>query len=160
MTIIVEDGTIVTGANSYVSEAELTTYATARGVTLSGDTEELLIRAMDYIEAQCFIGLKLTEDQPLQWPRANAVIDGYLVSTDEIPEELKNGEMEAAMSIDNGEDPLADIPRQQTKATVGPISVEYALGSSTNTVRKINNALRKVLKAGGSGGSSFVVSRG
>lgn len=160
MAIVVEDGTIVAGANSYVTEAELTTYATARGITLAGDTEELLIKAMDYIESLAYKGIKLTQDQPLQWPRANVVVDGYLLSTDEIPTELKNGEMETAISIDGGEDPLADIPRVKTKSTVGPISVEYAEGSSsTTTVRRITAQLRKLLANNGSG-IAFPVIRG
>lgn len=159
MAIVVEDGTIVAGANSYVTEAELTTYATARGITIAGDTEELLIKAMDYIESLAYKGIKFTQDQPLQWPRANVVVDGYLIATDEIPQELKNGEMETAISIDEGEDPLADIPRVKSKTTVGPISVEYKDGSgSTTLVRRINAQLRKLLRS--AGGVAFPVSRG
>jgi len=160
MAIVVEDGTIVAGANSYVTEAELTTYATARGITLTTDTEQLLIRAMDYVESLEYQGLKLTEGQPLQWPRAGVVVDGYLIDTDDIPELLKNVEMETAMSIDNGEDPLADIGRVKNKATVGPISVEYAAGQATTIVRKITAQLRKLLAGGGSNGTSFTVNRG
>lgn len=159
MAIVVEDGSIVTGANSYVTEAELTTYATARGVTLTIDTEQLLIRAMDYIEGLNYKGIKLTETQPLQWPRSGVSIDRYAVDIDEIPDELKNGEMETAMAIDNGQDQLADIGRVKQSATVGPISVEYVIGTgSTTLVRKINNQLRKLLRS--AGGASFTVSRG
>jgi hypothetical protein len=160
MTIIVEDGTIVTGANSYVSEAELTAYATARGLTLSTDGEQLLIRGMDYIEAQSYKGTKFTKDQPLQWPRAGVYVDDYLVDADEIPTELKNGLMESALAIDNGQDPLADIARTTKSETVGSLSVTYAdNASSTTIVRKISSSLRKLL-GGGSGGSQFNVGRG
>lgn len=161
MAIVVEDGSIVTGANSYVSEAELTTYATARGVTLTIDTEQLLIRAMDYIDSLQFKGVKLTDDQPLQWPRADVVIDAYLLSVTEIPEELKNALMQSAMAIDNGEDPLADIDKEVQSETVGPISVTYKTGSSSTTlVRKISSQLYKLLANGGGNGSSFIVNRG
>lgn len=160
MTIIVEDGTIVTGANSYVSEAELTAYATARGLTLSTDTEQLLIRGMDYIEAQSYKGFKFTKTQPLQWPRAGVYVDGYLVDADEIPTELKNGQMESALAIDNGQDPLADIARTTKSETVGSLSVTYAdNASSTAIVRKISSSLRKLLGSG-SGGTQFNVGRG
>lgn len=37
MAIIVEDGTGVTGANSYISLADARTYATNRGFELSAD---------------------------------------------------------------------------------------------------------------------------
>lgn len=160
MAIVVEDGSIVTGANSYVSEAELTTYATARGVTLTGNTEELLIRSMDYIEGLDFKGVKFTQDQPLVWPRVNVVVDTYLVSADAIPLLLQEGQIETAMAIDNGEDQLADIPRTKIKSTVGPISVTYSEGSTTNLVRKVSNKLAKLLASGGTGGTSFIVNRG
>lgn len=159
MTIVVEDGSIVTGANSYVTEAELTAYATARGVTLSGDTEELLIRAMDYTENLSFRGVKVSSDQPLQWPRGYVVVDGYGIDSDEIPDLLKNGQMQVAMAIDNGQDPLADVPRQKVSATVGAISVTYAQGQATTLVRKIMSQFRKLVKSSSSG-ISFTVDRG
>lgn len=161
MAIVVEDGSTVTGANSYVSEAELTAYASARGVTLTTDTEQLLIRAMDYIEALSFQGYKWTGTQPLQWPRSNVWVDGILVGADEIPDELKNGLMQTAMAIDDGNDPLQDLERQTKREQVGPLSVEYMDGSAPNTiVRKISNALRKLLTTGGTSGNQFKVGRG
>jgi len=160
MTITVEDGSIVTGANSYVSEADLTTYATARGITLTTDAEQLLIRAMDYIESLSYKGDKFTRDQPLQWPRDGVVVDGYVVDADEIPNELKNGLMETAIAIDNGQDPLADIARETKSETVGPISVTYSdRAASTTIVRKISSSLRKLL-SGGISGTQFNVGRG
>lgn len=158
MAIVVEDGSIVAGANSYVSEAELTSYAGDRGVTITGDEEELLIRAMDYVESLNFIGIKLTQDQPLQWPRANVVIDGYYVYTDVIPNELKKGLMETALSIDNGEDPLANVPRQKSSVQVGDLAVTYEKGQATTTVRKISASLKKLVTS--MGGASFKVDRG
>ncbi len=159
MAIIVEDGTGVANANSYVSEADLITYAAARGVTiLPANTEEFLIRAMDYIESRSFKGLKLRQDQELQWPRTDVVIDSFLNRSDNIPDELINGLNETTLAINNGEDPLADIPRVQQSVTVGAISVDFKEGSTAiTTVRKINAALRKVLRS--FGGISFEVSR-
>lgn len=160
MTIVVEDGSLVSGANSYVTEAELSAYATARGTTLSTDTEQLLIQAMDYIESLEFKGFKWTADQALQWPRAGVYIDSYLIDADEIPTELKNGLMQVAMAIDNDNDPLADLSRTTKRETVGPISIEYADGAaSTTIVRKINASLRKLL-AGSASGTQFTVWRG
>lgn len=159
MSIVVEDGSLVLNANSYVSEAELSAYATARGITISGDTEQLLIRAMDYLESQSFLGDKYTEEQALQWPRVNVVIDGYLVDADEIPKELKTSQIEIALSIDNGVDPQANIARAQSRVKVGELEVEYEPGQSSTIVKKISNSLRKLLKSAG-GGISFIVDRG
>jgi len=52
MALIIEDGTIVAGADSYATLAVLRAYALKRGVTLSAvdaDLEVLAIKAMDYI---------------------------------------------------------------------------------------------------------------
>lgn len=157
MAIIVENGSIVTNANSYVSEAELAAYATARGVTLTGDQEVLLIKAMDYIEGQNFKGVKWTRDQPLQWPRNDVWLDGYLLDASSIPQLLKNAQMEAAISIDGSVDPLADIPRLESSVTVGPISVSYEKGGNATTIsQKIGVQLKKLLA---SNFMSFEVSR-
>ncbi len=152
MAIVVETGSIVNGANSYVSETELTTYAIARGITLVGDEEELLINAMDYIESLAFIGLKWTRDQDLKWPRSDVWIDGYYIDSDTIPNELKNGQMAVAIAVDQGNGPLKTIDRQTKRERVGELEVEYMDGSSsTPIVRTINSSLAKLMKNGGQG---------
>ena len=153
MAIVVEDGSIVSGANSYVTEAELTTYATDRGITITGDTSVLLIKAMDWLEAQEFVGYKYTEDQPLQWPRFNYIIDGYYKDSDYIPPELKNGLMALAVNIDSGIDPLASTQRTTKREKVDVLEVEYADNSVSEPISRTHLvALRKLLR-GGSGGS-------
>ena len=79
MTLIVEDGSRVAGANTYVSLAEFKAWADARLITYSSDSHvnANILRAMDYIEDLSFIGFKETETQSLQWPRVNVVIDGF-----------------------------------------------------------------------------------
>jgi len=160
MAIVVEDGTVVTGANSYVTEAELTAYAVARGITIASDPEELLIKSMDYVEGLIYQGYKYTSDQPLQWPRSAVILDGYYLDADEIPQLLKDGQMESALSVENDVDPLADIARQKKSATVGPVSVVYESGQSTTIVRKISNKLQKLLANGSLSSSTFTVDRG
>lgn len=164
MAIIVENGTIVAGANSYVSEAELTSYATARGVTLTGTPESLLIKAMDYVETQPFIGTKLTRDQPLQWPRSGVVIDGWSYPPSEIPDELKTAQMTVALAIDEGNDPLAPvspaIKRKRVKADTVESETEYQDGASASSFSvTIGRAFAKLTTAGG-GSSQFAVRRG
>ena len=158
MAIVVEDGTIVAGANSYVSEAELTTYATDRGITLSGGTEALLLKAMDYLETLDFIGDKSTADQPLQWPRTDVYIDGYYVDAETIPQDLKNAEMALAISIDGGADPMATIERATKREKADVLEVEYMDNASTVAIiTSVNRLLRKLLKMGTGGGSYRVV---
>lgn len=159
MAIVVEDGSIVSGANSYASEAELTAYATARGVTLTAGTEELLLKAMDYLETLEYVGTKSTADQPLQWPRTGVYIDGYALSDDAIPQELKNAEMALAISIDSGVDPMATLERATKREKADVLEVEYMdNASSVAIITSVNRLLRKLL-AGGTGGSSYRVVR-
>lgn len=159
MAIIVENGSIVTGANSYVSGTELTTFATARGVTLVSGTETLLIQAMDYIENLNFKGMKLRYDQGLQWPRTDVWIDGFFNTTNNIPIQLKNGLMQTAIAIDQGNGPLIDMPRRTTHERVGELEVTYSDGASSVVLnRQITNALQKLL-TNGTGASSVVVGK-
>jgi hypothetical protein len=158
MAIIVEDGTGVVGANSYVSVAELEAFAAARGITIVGDPETLLIRAMDYIETLDYCGRKLNSVQSLQWPRYGVWVDGYPYAVNTIPTELKNALMQTALSIDAGVDPLSTIPRVIHSASVGPMSVTYQDGSNTETIRSINAYISKLIAC--HGGTSFHVYRG
>ena len=150
MAIIVEDGTVVANANSYVSEANLTTYATDRGITLTGTLSVLLIKAMDYIEGQDFIGYKSIDTQPLQWPRYGAVIDSYELNSDVIPKELKDAQMSVAVSIGSGADPLSTVSRAIKSESLGPMSTEYMDNASdVEIIRSISNKLRKLLRSNG-----------
>ena len=74
MTLIVEDGTLVANANSYVDLATARTYSIARNVVPCADDvllEGNLIRAMDFIESHRddFKGWLVKETQALQFPR-------------------------------------------------------------------------------------------
>ena len=90
MSLIVEDGSIVENANTYVSLADARAILESRGLVLSGnDTTDTaaLLRAMDWLESKrgLYAGMKVEMDQPLQWPRASVFLDGYAFPDDEIP---------------------------------------------------------------------------
>ena len=150
-TIEIEDGTGKSNSNSYVTETELGTYASDRGKTLNATTDalkvEILIQAMDYLESRNFIGDKNTEDQALQWPRVNAILDGYYIDTDEIPTLLKESQMEYAISIDAGTNPLASEGRETRREKVGSIEVEYAATARSSTyIKAAETKLAKLVK--------------
>lgn len=148
-TIIVEDGTSVANANSYLSEADLNVYAGSRGIILSGVSSELLIQAMDYIEQQDFKGDKASEAQPLLWPRDNVWLDGYYLDTGTIPQLLKDAVAEAAIAVDNGTGPLSAVPRQTKREKLGELEVEYMDGAISQTYnKKLETKLRKLLRFG------------
>ncbi|SRR6266700_2349640 len=80
MGIVVEDGTGLPNANSYVSEATLETYCADRAITIpDGDADAALIRATQYIEGN-YRGrwpgrpAKYRGLQSLSWPRYGAYI--------------------------------------------------------------------------------------
>lgn len=159
-TIVIEDGTAKTNSNSYVTEAEVTTYASDRGITLTATEAVLIIKAMDYLETLSFIGYKKTEDQALQWPRDQVYIDNFYIESDTIPQELKNAQLALCMSIDAGVDPASDLERTTKREKVGDIEVEYRdTSASRELATKANYWLRKLVK-GSVGGSGFMVSRG
>lgn len=152
MAIIVEDGTTVSNSNSYVTELELTEYATARGITIAGSTEQILIKAMDYLETLYFIGMRKSYEQTLQWPRYDVVIDGFALDSTVIPNDLKIAQILTALKIDSGEIILADTEQEVLKEKVGDLEVEYQEGSnSIKSYREINAKLSKLLSSSKTG---------
>lgn len=127
LSFIIEDGTIVAGATSYVTVAELKQYWDNYGYDYSalsdGDIELLLNKATKTIDAQYinqWPGYREDEDQVLEWPRSAAFYtDGYNIAETIIPVELKNGVSEMAQALNNG----ADL--QPVVSTPGIIEEEY-----------------------------------
>lgn len=159
MALTVEDGSIVTGADSYISVADFTTYYTARGYTLTGDEEEMLLRAMLYVEQLSFKGQKQTKAQPLQWPRYYVTIDGFDINTNEIPQQLIDLQCEVALAIDGGDDPLGTIGRSVKREKVDVIEREYMDNAVPFAINRKIKALEKKLTRVSSGGLVFRVDR-
>lgn len=151
MTIIVEDGSNVPNANSYLSLANIRTYASARGVTLSpvdATLEPLVIKAMDYIESkrEYYQGMKTYPTQSLQFPRSEILYSDYYtgnvadtigimiecvrIDNDVIPQILKDILCQVTMAINAGVDFANYGQSQQSiiKEKVGPLEVQYENG--------------------------------
>ena len=142
MAIVVEDGSIVTGANSYVSRADVIAYAASRGVTLADTTatDAYLIKSCDYLEsfADKFKGERYSRDQALCWPRAGVEIEGYDWSEDEVPRQLIAAQCALVVEIHAGSDPFNPDTVQGPiveETVVGAVSVKYASATSSK-VRK------------------------
>lgn len=157
MALTVEDGSIVTGANSYITLAEARAYATDRGVTLSAtdaDLEPLLIKATDYLEsfADRYKGEVVEYDQPLSWPRAYAEFRGYEIDAATIPESLKRAQMQAVIELHNGVDLMpTETGARVKREEVGPIKTEYDLSRSPSlpNMPLLESILGPLLKSGG-----------
>lgn len=135
MTIVIEDGTGVVGANSYITVAQARLYASIRGVELPGstcDVETLLIKAMDYLESfNCkYQGAVTDYAQSLQWPRCGVYLNGNPepIAETTIPTKLLDAQAALAIIVNSGIELLPNVTPQDylTEETVGPITVKYA----------------------------------
>jgi hypothetical protein len=142
MALVVEDGTGVADANSYIDLDDLEAYAAERGLTIAttdADNEVFILRAMDYIEARPFQGKKYLADQALQWPRDLVYIDGYLIGVDVIPANLKKAVSQLVIEQVSGvslypEAKTSTTVGNITRETVGPLTTEYsAMGTVAST---------------------------
>jgi hypothetical protein len=137
VTIIVEDGTGVTGAEAYISVSDADAYFVARSNTawaaLDTPTKESCLRkGCDYLEGiYKWKGMRATSTQTLSWPRQCVVVDGVSVSSDAVPVAVSRANAELALRASAGE-LAADESTQVTRETVGPITVEYQAGARQN----------------------------
>lgn len=146
---------------SYITGAELTTYAAARGIALSGDADQLVIRAHDYVDSSNFIGTKTDPLQSDEWPRQQATIDGYLIPDDVIPDFSGGGSVikmsyETAIAIDQGDDPAAivdnSIKREKKKVDTLEKEIEYIdQGRESAVSPKIERSAYKLISAENNG---------
>ncbi len=162
MTVVVEDGSCIEGANSYLSAVDFKAYADARGLSYDGKSDdeigEALIRATSWIDATYrtrFPGVRTYGAlQSLQWPRkAGCIINGqyvpdaYLttvtdaegipIATTEIPSALESGTAEAAYRELVSPGTLApDLERggDIRRLKAGSVEVEYATTAPAGTI--------------------------
>ena len=129
--MVVEDGTGLSNADSFVSVAYADTYFTTRGVTAWDsftDKESRLIKATDYIEAvysEAWKGTTLNDTQSLSFPR---IIDDATV----YPDRLLKAVCELAYKANSG-DLLVDVEQRTIEEKIDVITVKYAEYSDQKT---------------------------
>ena len=158
MAFAVEDGTIVTGANSFVTVAYADTYHGDRGNTAWTGTdavkEAALIKATDYIEQvyqSRWVGYLVDSDQPLSWPRTYNIHGSFHVDFDisgDIPDRLKQAVCILALeALSDDLNPVLDRAVKREKVDV--IEVEYMDHASERKKRPaIDGLLRAYLRGG------------
>lgn len=155
MTIIVEDGSQVANANSYISVADAQTYVDALGKTVTV-TEALLLQAMNAMGALSWKGGIVSNTQSLSWPR-HSVIDceGRSIDTDAVPSEIGYAQAMLTSNIDAGYDPNAIAEKKVIGETVDVISLRYSdKGGSTTSysiasMPEVSNLLKCYLSSTG-----------
>ena len=146
MALIVEDGTGLETAESYLSVADADTYVskyvfatTTCDAAIEAAKEKALRLATQYLDNEYknrWKGDRTSEEQALAWPRAWAYDeDGYLVLSDELPQALKNACAEMAvraLSVDPMVDLTDDCDLKAIAVEVGPLKEkkEYQGASS------------------------------
>lgn len=141
MPLVVEDGSVVPNADSYVSIANAIAYLTSRGekTFAQADTpsqEAALRNATDFMVSvyrNRWAGYRKNLAQPLDWPRSyvpiNDVAQGYgpgatWYDASSVPPEVQQACASLAVRALVG--PLSpDVARVLKNVKIGPISVEY-----------------------------------
>lgn len=147
MSLIVEDGTVVAGAESYCSVATATTYHANRGNAAWASLpltmmEQCLRKATDYMVGAYRLRWKGTRTSPTQvldWPRAGVFTEpvlygrdlngmAYAFPTNVVPSEVQQACAEFALRSSSA-DLASDLSQQVVREQVGQISIEYDKGS-------------------------------
>jgi hypothetical protein len=158
MALIVEDGTIVTGAESYISVADADAYFSARGnaawaaLTPTATKEAALRKATDYMTGRYGLrwkGDRVSELQALDWPRSSAYANGFLIDSGSVPVAVQRACAELAVRA-SSDDLAPDVGAQVKQEVVGPISVTYADGARQDTrYALVDSMLAAYLKGAG-----------
>lgn len=172
MSLIVEDGTGKSDAESYISVADADTYHSKRGNTawaaLATETKEVLLRkATDYMVQTYrtqWAGARKQDYQALDWPRYDVPkfdspsgygsYPAYYLDTI-VPGEVKVACAELAYKA-NVDTLAPDIDRLTKREKIGTLEVEYDnnQGVPYKRYRSVDNLLAPLLMSLGS--NSFV----
>ena len=169
MALIVENGSIVPGADSWISLADARALAAKYGKELPADdtaAEAALRSGAVYVGLQepAMCGQRVSAEQSLAYPRKYVFMYGFAVSSDSIPSQIITAQVLAAVEYGAGTDVRASSDGRvvESERVEGAVAVSYfnngATGAST-TITAAMDALRPLL-CGGNNGASFRVYRG
>lgn len=161
---VIEDGSSVTGATSYVTTVEMDDYFDTMGYDRESlepaGKETLLNVGSRTIDAYVvWEGQRVRRQQGLQWPRSGVYYpDGLAVPSNEVPPEIKNAVCEAAYAQSQGIDiqpvnqQAGNLKAESVQVDVIKESKEYFEGSSydRDQITAVDDALAPLLGNGGS----------
>ncbi|MGL5736970.1 MAG: DnaT-like ssDNA-binding protein [Beijerinckiaceae bacterium] len=167
--LIVEDGSIVAGADSYVSLSDARTLAAKYGWELPADdteAEQALRNGAGYVGLQesAMCGSRVSPLQELAYPRKNVTLYGFDVAQDSIPSQVIRAQVAAAVEYGAGTDVRAasDGRAVSMERVEGAVTVEYFNNGNNGSSVVITSAMDALapLLCGLNNGSSFNVYRG
>lgn len=167
--LIVEDGSIVPNADSWLSLADARALAAKYGYVLPADdteAESALRNGAMYVGLQepAMCGRRVSAAQSLSFPRTGISLYGFPVASNIIPDQVKLAQLIAGVEYGNGADVRASSDGRITtmERVEGAVTVEYANNGNTGatiTITAAMDALRPLL-CGSNNGFSFNVYRG
>jgi hypothetical protein len=147
ITLIVEDGTRPTGANTYAAIATADAYHADRAFDAWADATAdekatALIKATDYLNGLSWNGRKVAP-RVMAWPRIDMWMDGYHVTSDEVPDAVVSATCYMAGEFIGGADPLAAQDRALKAFAAGPVKLDF---DTTTSLQPQYPALRSILR--------------
>jgi len=164
MSLVVEDGSGKSNADSYVTLESCDEYHASMGNSAwvvddeyednNAARETAIRKATAFIDRKYngrFRGRRQGASQALMWPRWDAIDeDGFVIEG--VPDAVKYATCEAAYRAYIGTDLMPDMERGGAviQETIGPISTTYAAGAPAGTrYDMIEGLLRACLSGGG-----------
>ncbi len=154
MAIIVEDGTGLENANSYISVADADSYFLNRNnsewAAKSAEEKEAgLLYATTYLDSNfIWIGNIKDESQALGWPRRNAYDhEGRLISGDTVPTKVKYACAELSLLSANSGSTLSSSSTSSGRVKrqkVGSLEVEYFNDEEAETIASTASETQKL----------------
>ena len=134
MALIVEDGSIVLGADSYVTLADARAYLLLFGYSLDADdlTAEASLRlGFNYVNSfeDKYSGELVSGSQTGSFPRNGLTVNGFPFDNDKIPQQVKDAQSLAAYEEFSSTGALFPNTTRQTvvsEEVVGAVKVAYA----------------------------------
>jgi hypothetical protein len=139
-TVVEYNPSTISVANSYVTAITFIDYCYKRGLPVprtAADADRCLLDAMDYLSQfeQQMQGYRSSREQRLAFPRRGVSLYGWLLQSDEIPDEIKRAQMEAASYAVNNpllhSETVSNIRREKLDV----LETEYFQGGQRTTVR-------------------------
>lgn len=169
MPLIVEDGSIVAGADSYVSLVDARVFAAKYGLVLPTDdteAETALRNGTVYVGLQepMMCGSRVSASQSLAYPRQGVSLYGFPILPTTIPLQVIQAQVIAAVEYATNSDVRGNSDGRATslERVEGAVTVQYFNNGetgNTTTITAAMDALRPLL-CGLNNGFQFNVYRG
>lgn len=158
MALIIEDGTCVDNANSYITVAEARAFASLRSLILpssDSEVEVLIVKAFDYLESLDYKGNHANPPQSAEFPRRDLYLQGVLFSESQIPYKLKQAQSQLTYEAVNIDLQPTGNGKEVIKEKVDVVEVQYSekgINVARPTFTTVNSFLKDLLKSGLSSG--------